>query len=91
MSDLAALLIGVGIGLLITVVILWRKRGEVARTRPRLSHRHLTIAVHALATLGSAYVATQTSDGAVRAICLFVCLVAIASIGALLLQSRRST
>jgi hypothetical protein len=91
MSDLAALLIGAGIGLLVTVAILWRKREEVTKARPQLSHRHLMIAVHALAALGSAYVATQTGDGAVRAICLFVCLVAIASIGALLLQSRRST
>ncbi len=99
MSDLAAFLIGAGIGLLVTIAVLWRRRKEVAKAwdqrrvgrRSTLSHRALTIGVHALAALGSAYVAIETGDGAVRAICLLVCLVAVASIGALLMQSRRST
>jgi hypothetical protein len=97
-SDLAAFLIGIGIGLVITAAVLWQKREEVAKAlqqrgiTPRApSHHHLTITVHALAALGSAYIAVETSDSAVRAISLFVCLVAAASIAALLLRSRRST
>jgi hypothetical protein len=99
MSDLAAFLIGAGIGLMVTVAILWQRREEVAKALQQrgvtpgtaFSHRRLTIAVHALAALVAAYVAIEASDSAVRAIGLLVCLVAAVSIGALLLQSRRST
>jgi hypothetical protein len=99
MTDIAVFLVGVGIGLLVTIAILWRRRDEVARawqqrgenTSAKLpSHTRLTIAIHVLAALGSAYLAIEASDGAVRAVSLFVCVVAVASIGVLLLQSRRS-
>jgi hypothetical protein len=96
-SDLVAFLIGAGAGILVTIAVLWQKREEVAtawqrRVAPRatLSHRRPTIAVHALAALGSVYVAVETGDSTVRAISLLVCLVAVASIGALLLKDQRS-
>ena len=98
MSDLAALLVGFAIGLVIAVALLWRRRAEVGRGwRQRsanglgaLGHRRLTIVIHALAALGAAYLAVVLDDGAIQAVSILVCVVAVTSICVLLLQAKGS-